>query len=121
MHLVTRLPARRSAPRDVPVQAREPAPTHLLVGNRAFTLGARPLRLFPEAPFVAPGEGPGCRLWLTEGEAWIDCPAGLRATINGQPFDGTRRLRAGDRIGLAEADLEAVPIEAYDVHEAQNR
>jgi hypothetical protein len=116
--LVTSLPGvDLRPPGAVTIRMKPPAdgadhlPTHLVLDGIAHAIGSHPLALATSGI----GEGAGVDRDLPTvrrhaGQAILEAPVGAGVTINGEPFEGTAGLAAGDRLGFAAAELEILVV-----------
>jgi hypothetical protein len=111
--LTTMLPAKEPAPQtppDRPSGTAHRPPTHLLYRGLAYPLGPGPFVLGRELQGSKPGlrlppESPGvsrrhCSLLLRGGELVLQDHSSYGTYVNGERVDGTRVLKAGDRLRL---------------------
>ena len=103
------------------------APTHVLLGNTAYPLGAVPLSVGASAageqrPLVLTGELAGisalhCRLALENGECVVTDLSRFGTFLNGHRISGSARLQVGDslRVGTPGQELGLIRVaEASD-------
>lgn len=104
---VTRLPgaAAAAAAADRPLP---PAPSHALLGWRAYPLRDLPLLLDSRAPRYIDhaARTHGCSVRLHHGRALLHVPEGEQASVNGRPVAGESVLAAGDSLRRGGAETE---------------
>jgi hypothetical protein len=86
-------------------------PTHLVLDGVAHAIGSQPLALGADGISDAAETGldvPTVR--QLAGQAVIEAPATAGVTVNGDAFEGTAGLAAGDRLSFVASDVEILVV-----------
>ena len=106
-----RPPGPVTIPMRPPTETADPLPTHLVLDGIAHLISDEPLTLGPTGiEETAHTERNLATIRRLAGQAVLEAPAEAGVTVNGEPFEGSVGLAAGDRLGLVDTDLEILAV-----------
>jgi hypothetical protein len=94
-----------------PTETADPLPTHLVLDGIAHPIGDEPLTLGPTGiEETAPTDHNLATVRRLAGQAVLEAPAEAGVIVNGESFEGSTGLAAGDRLGMVDTVLEILVV-----------